>query len=325
MPTVAVTLPHFQVTSWPYYDVLTNAGFQVDFPDLSRSIWDNDRLVEVLANADAVICGTEPYTPSVLNRIKARVLSRTGVGYDSVDVPAATERNIAVCRTPGAVHESVVEHAIGMIFAMYRDVVKRNEMVRSGKWERKFGPRITGKTLGIIGYGVIGKEIAAKAQLLGMTAIAYDPFAASGGPAGVELVPLEEIWRRSDVVSLHAPCTPETAQIINADSLAKMKDDALLINTARGGLINEADLASAMKAGKLRGAALDVLEQEPAGQDHPLFEVENIYFSPHMGGLDEESMLAMSNMAAQNIIDLHAGRWPAECIVNGNDLNGWKW
>lgn len=325
MPTVVVTASHFFATDWPYYDLLRQAGFDVRFADLSQSVWDPDRLVEVVQDADAVICSTEPYSPAVLDRIQARVLSRVGVGYDSIDVPAATARNVAVCRTPGAVHNSVVEQTIGMIFAMYRDVEKRNRQVRAGLWDRTPGPRIAGKTLGVIGYGVIGKEVARAAQLIGMTVIAYDPFPAVGGPDGVEMVPLAEIWNRADVVSLHAPCTPETERIINAESLAKMKDDALLINTSRGGLVNEAELAVAMKAGKLRGAALDVLEEEPAGENHPLFEVENIYFAPHMAGLDDQSLLDMSNMAAQNVIDLYEGRWPAASIVNGASLSGWKW
>ncbi|UUO05036.1 phosphoglycerate dehydrogenase [Blastopirellula sp. J2-11] len=325
MPTIVVTASHFLATSWPYYELLTAAGLDVRFADLSKSLWEPDGLVEALDGAEGVICSTEPYTAEVLSRTKVRVVSRVGVGYDSVNVPAATEQNIAICRTPGTLHQSVVEHTISMILAMYRNVIPQNQQVRAGDWDRTAGPRAYGKTLGIIGYGVIGKEVAKTAVLLGMNVIAYDPIAPTGGPNEVERVALEEIWRRSDVVSLHAPCTPETERIINAQSLALMKDDALLINTSRGGLVNEEELAAAMKAGKLRGAALDVLDNEPAGKDHPLFDVENIYFTAHMAGLDEQSLLDMSTMAAQNIVDLYQGRWPAENIVNGGELSGWKW
>ncbi|MFI4875760.1 MAG: phosphoglycerate dehydrogenase [Blastopirellula sp. JB062] len=325
MPTVVVTASHFHATDWPYYQVLQEAGFDVRFADMSRSLFEPGNLVDALAHADAVICSTEPYTPEVIRRCGVRVISRTGVGYDSVDVPAATERSVAVCRTPGTVHRSVVEHTIGMIFAMYRNVVKQNEQVRAGLWNRDAGPRVAGKTLGLIGYGVIGKEVAQAALSLGMRVIAHDPVAPPSGSPEVEMVELDEIWRRSDVVSLHAPCTPLTERIINSQTLARMKDDALLINTARGGLIDEAELAAAMKGGKLRGAALDVFEQEPPPRDHPLFEVDNVYFAAHMAGLDEQSLLDMSTMAAQNVVDLYQGRWPAAHIVNAADLNGWKW
>ncbi|EAQ79562.1 phosphoglycerate dehydrogenase, putative [Blastopirellula marina DSM 3645] len=320
-----MTASHFLATSWPYYELLTAAGFEVRFADLSKSLWEPDHLVAALDGAAGVICSTEPYTAEVLSRTQVRVVSRVGVGYDSVNVPAATEQNIAVCRTPGTLHQSVVEHTIGMILAIYRNVISQNKQVRAGDWDRTAGPRAYGKTLGIIGYGVIGKEVAKAAVLLGMQVIAYDPIAPAGGPSEVERVALDEIWRRSDVVSLHAPCTPETERIINAQSLALMKDDALLINTSRGGLVNEPELAAAMKGGKLRGAALDVFEQEPIDKENPLLDVDNIYFTAHMAGLDEQSLLDMSTMAAQNILDLYEARWPAANVVNANELNGWKW
>ncbi|TWT34952.1 phosphoglycerate dehydrogenase [Blastopirellula retiformator] len=325
MPTVLVTAHLFHTTDWPYYEILRQSGFDVHFADRTKSLNKADQLVEALRGMDAVVCSTEAYTPSVLRRIKTRVISRIGVGYDSIDVAAATENDIAVCRTTGAGYQAAAEHAIGMIFALYRDVVKRNEEVRAGLWNRTPGPRLAGKTLGVVGLGMIGTETARMAVALGMRVIAYNRSTPSELPSGVELVPLEEIWKQSDVVSLHTACTPQTERMINAQTLAQMKDDALLINTARGGLIDEPDLAAAMKGGKLRGAALDVLQQEPAGEGHPLFAIENIYFSPHMAGLDQQSIVDMSNLAARNIIDLYEGRWPAERVVNASNLRDWKW
>ena len=270
-----------------------------------------------------MLCSTEPYSPEILAKCRARVISRAGVGFDSVDLQAATANNIVVTRTPGVLHESAAEQTLAFIFAIYRNVISRDRLIREGKWDRVCWPRLQGLTLGLMGLGVIGRSVAAMALGLGLKVIAHDPAAAP--QEGVNLVTLDQLWTQSDILSLHTPCTSQTANIINRSTLQRMKPGSVLINTSRGGLVDEQALAEALISGHLRGAALDVFQEEPPRRTNPLLKLDNVVLAPHMAGMDLESEREMASMAARNIIDLHEGRWPSANVVNPEVRPTWKW
>jgi phosphoglycerate dehydrogenase-like enzyme len=191
---------------------------------------------------------------------------------------------------------------------------------------RQILPRLAGKTIGLLGMGRIGCAVVPRIGL-GLKVIAYDPFPNSEYAAkhGVTFGSLDEVLSTADIVSLHLPCTPETFDLINARTLAQMKPGATLINTSRGGLVDEVALADALRSGHLFAAGLDVFKVEPLPLDSPLLQLNNVLLAPHMGGLDHESEAAMSRMAAECLANLFHGRWPEGCVVNESIRSGWKW
>src|SRR5205085_6998649 len=276
---------------------------------------------------DAMLASVEKMTREVMAGTKLRAIARAGVGYDSVEIPAATDLGIAVTITPGTLEESVAEHTVALMLGVSRALVQRDIEVRSGAWSRKPMPRMAGKTFGIVGLGRIGRAVVPKIQGLGMTVVAFDPFAdkAWAEQAGVSLMTLSELLQISDVVSLHVTTTPETTNMINRETLAQMKPGAILVNTGRGALVDEAALCEALDRGHLFGAALDVFKTEPLPTDSPLLKYDNVLLCTHMGGLDSESCAAMGNLAAQCIVDLSKGRWPEACVVNRELRDKYKW
>jgi D-3-phosphoglycerate dehydrogenase/(S)-sulfolactate dehydrogenase len=232
------------------------------------------------------------------------------VGYDSVDVPSATAHGVAVTITPGTNHDAVAEHAFALLLALAKDVVHQHQQTIQGGWSRQPTVPVRGQTLGIVGLGRIGKAMALRALAFGMKVLATEKLPDEDfiRRHGIELVPLEELLRRSDFVSLHAPYTPETHHLIRAETLRLMKPTAFLINTARGGLVCERDLLEALQTGQLRGAGLDVFEKEPPG-DNPLFRLPNVIVTPHMAGVDTQSLREMAEMAARTIVGILRGEW----------------
>jgi len=216
-----------------------------------------------------------------------KVIGRAGIGVDNVDIPAASKRGIIVMNTPYGNTTTTAEHAISMMLSLARDIPQATASTKAAKWEKNkyMGKEITNKTLGVIGIGNIGSIVVSRAQGLKMNVIAYDPFISPDKAIelGVELVTLDELYKRADFISLHIPMTKETKDLLNKDSFAKMKNGVMIINCARGGIINEADLAEAIKAGKVRGAALDVFEKEPPAADNPLLALEQVICTPHLG------------------------------------------
>jgi len=214
-----------------------------------------------------------------------------------------------------------------MMLAVAHGFPARDKEARSGAWQRKLLPRLAGKTLGLLGLGAIGKAVALHAAALGMRVIAHDPapdrpFAAEHG---VQLCSFEELLAEADVVSLHLPCTPDTTNLINVQTLGQMKCGAILINTARGGLVDEDALVDALRSRHLAAAALDVFKVEPLPAGSPLAQLDNVLLCPHMGGTDEESMALMAQLAAESIVELYQGRWPEGRVVNEEIRPGWKW
>lgn len=230
-------------------------------------------------------------TKDVIDKGKnLKIIIRGGVGIDNIDANYAKQKNIKVLNTPLASSSSVAELALAFIFALSREVIKGTVSMREGKWLKKEikGIELTGKTLGIIGIGRIGKELAKRANGLGMKILSYDPYVNKTDIEGVKMVSLDELLSNSDFISLHIPLTGETRYIINKDAFEKMKNGVYLINCARGGVVDENALYEYMKNGKVKGAGFDVFEKEPP-QDLRLLEFENFICTPHIAGTTKEA------------------------------------
>jgi D-3-phosphoglycerate dehydrogenase len=314
--------------SGPHVEILQAAGIQFSEVSRTRDLRRNEQLIEALAGADAVIAGAEPYSQKVIEALPAlRVISRSGVGFDAIDLDACDRAGVVVCTTPGVNHHSVAEHTFALLFGVARGFPATDRRVREGKWKRVTGPRVMGSTLGIVGLGRIGQAVATRAIGVGMKVLAFEPqpnvdFLAKWS---VELVALDDLLSRSDYVSIHSPLTPQTRHLINATTLVRMKAGSVLINTARGGLVDEAALCEALQSGHLRGAALDVFEVEPLPVDSPLLKFDNVLLAGHVAGMDNESRHDTFKMCAETIVALYRGAWPAECIVNVRGVSGWRW
>lgn len=330
MPKVLVTPHMLQRAPGPYLDILTAAGLEVVYPPEGVDTLAPGVIGKILSSdkIEGMLASTENLNREVLSKSSLRVIARMGVGFDSVEIPAATDLNIAVTITPGTLEVSVAEQSIAMMLAISRGIISRDKDVRIGNWARAALPRLSGKTFAFYGLGRISRALVPRIRGLGMHVIAYDPYCDANYVAAekIEVVTsTDELLRRADVLSLHTPCTAETANFINRDNLAKMKPQAILLNTGRGGLVDENALVEAMLGGKLLGAGLDVFQKEPLPLDSPLLSVPNILLATHMGGIDDESQVAASSLAAKCIADCYRGEWPEVCVVNKNVKSTWKW
>lgn len=287
----------------------TNPAFHIDFsPGLKP-----EQVSEHIADSDAVIVrsATAIRGPVLDAAKRLKVIGRAGIGTDNIDVAAATGRGIAVLNTPDANATTTAELAIAHILSLCRHLPFADASVRAGKWERAryTGTEVAGKTLGIIGFGTIGRIVANRAQGLKMKVLAYDPFVTREifATAGVESMPLEELLATADIVTLHCPLIEKTRNLINDATLRLMKPGARLINCARGGLVDETALYQALKEDRLAGAALDVFENEPP-KDSPLSALDNVVFTPHLGASTEEAQTAVGmEIARQVAIFLESG------------------
>ena len=297
--------------------------------DYARGLCSIGDAIEIASDYCAVIAGgMEPYTREVQQALPdLRVIARSGVGYDNVDVAAATEMKKAVCITPTANHEAVAELALALLFAIAKDVVNCNASVRQGHWSRQVLTPLRTKTIGVVGLGRIGRSMAVRCKALGMHVIAYEKYPNNEfvEQHGITLVDWPELLSTSDFVTIHCPLNDETRGMFNTSAFSQMKDSAILVNSARGPIVNEADLVQALKNGTIRAAGLDVLEQEPPAPDNPLFELDNVVLMPHLAGADEISMERMGVEAAQAIISLSRGEWLDDAVVNGALKASWSW
>ena len=330
MPSVLISSDGTLTPTAPCVPLLQKAGFEVHFtknPKFPAGVCSEEVAIAELQGMSGVIAWGEKYTQGVLSSLpELRVVARAGVGFDSVDVPAATAQGIAVTITPTANYEAVAEHTIAFLFAVAKGIVPFDKAVRAGDWPRLLLSPIRGSTLGVVGLGRIGRDVAVRARAMQMRVLAAETYPDKEfvEKHGIELVDLDTLLERADYVTLHCPLAKETRGLINAERLAKMKPEAVLINTARGGLIVEADLVRALESGQLRGAGLDVFEKEPTDASNPLFQLDNVVVSSHRAGND---VLAMENMgleAAQCIIDLSRGKWPEGAVLNRELEGNWK-
>ncbi|SMB97247.1 D-3-phosphoglycerate dehydrogenase [Thermanaeromonas toyohensis ToBE] len=281
-------------------------------------------MLSLVGNVDGIICGEDELTERVIAAApQLKVISKFGVGVDKIDVAAATRRKIAVCNTPGANSESVADMTFCLLLGAARRIALADRQVRQGLWEPIVGLELWKKTLGIIGLGKIGKAVARRAKGFEMRILAYDtcPDIDFIQKEGIELVTLKELLSRADFISLHLPATPETKGLIGAEELALIKPGAILVNTARGDIIDEAALYTALKEGKLSGAGLDVFAEEPPNPSSSLFELPQVVVSPHSGAHTVEAIDRMGVMAAQNLVKVLKGE-PPLAIVNPEVLGG---
>ncbi len=267
-----------------------------------------EALKDLLREMDALIVrsATRVTADVLASTPRLKVVGRAGVGVDNVDLEAATAHGVVVMNTPGGNTISAAEHTVSMLLSLAKQIPQATASMKSGKWEKsKFlSVELSGKTLGIIGLGRIGSEVAKRARGLNLRVLAYDPFisAEAAQALGVELVELPELYRQADFITIHTPLTAETRNLICAATIAQMKDGVRIINCARGGIVNEADLYAALTSGKVAGAALDVFEREPI-TDSPLFSLPNFISTPHLGAASEEAQEAVAVEIAQQVID----------------------
>jgi phosphoglycerate dehydrogenase-like enzyme len=327
MPTVLIGSGPLRREPGRFREILQVAGFDTIEPAGSGQVGDAE-LREALPLCDAAVAGGEAYDAALLESCpRLRVIARTGVGYDAIDVDAATRRGVVVTITPGTNQDSVAEQAFALLLGVCRRVPLNDRIIREGGWDRTLVAPLRGKTLGLVGLGRIGRAMVPRARAFGMEVVAFDvtPPIEADAALGLRRVGFDELLAASDVVSLHMPLTPATRGLINREVLARMRPGSYLINTARGGVLVEADLHDALTSGHLAGAGLDVTDPEPPRADHPLFRLPNVVLSPHIAGIDTRAMADMAEMAARCIADLHAGRWPEACVVNPEVRAGWRW
>ena len=271
-----------------------------------------EELKKTIPDYDAIIVRSE--TKLTKEMIEAasrlRVIGRAGIGLDNVDLAAATRKGVVVMNTPQENAIAAAEHTIAMMLAVARKIPQATASMRADKWEKKkfMGVELYNKVLGVVGIGVIGTIVVDRAKALKMKVIAFDPYITQevAERKGVELVSLDELLRRSDFITIHTPLTDETRNLIERNAMNKMKKGAILINCARGGIINEKDLYDAIKEGKVGGAALDVFEKEPA-VGNPLFELDQVVCTPHLGASTGEAQENVAIAIAQQIVDYLSG------------------
>lgn len=304
---VLVTFPPVLRTPGPHLDLLHAAGCRITSSGTDRPL-SAAEMVPLVRDVDAIVAGGETIDESVFVAApRLKVISRHGVGYDKIDLAAATRARVVVTITPGTNHLAVAELALGLMIGLARRIPQMREALLSGTWQRQPGVELAGKVLGIIGLGRIGRALATRARAMDMTVIAHDPIAnvPFATANDVALVDLDEALRRSDFVSLHAPGTADGTPIIGRDQLAQMKPSAYLINTARGSLVDEAALLDSLVGGRLAGAALDVFAKEPP-TGSALLNLDNVLATPHIGGT-RESGAATALLAVQNALQILRG------------------
>ncbi|MEI8293736.1 MAG: phosphoglycerate dehydrogenase [bacterium] len=314
---ILLTTTSFQDTPGPHHDLLATTGFEIL---RERGPLPESRMLELAGDFDAFLCGDDAITRTVLEKAlpRLKVVAKYGIGIDKIDLASATELGIPVTFCPGVNHTTVAEHTFGLLLAIYRDIVEQANAVRAGNWKRLTGHELMGKTIGIAGLGRIGKEVATRARAFGMHVLGFDlywddAFAAQNGVQRVQ--DLNSLFARSDIVSLHMNLTPETRGAVNADLLRLCKSNLVLLNCARGELVETDALVEALNEKRIAGYGADVLDEEPPRSDHPLLKCPGAVITPHIGSRTHESVIRQATMAVQNMINVLEGR-PALAQAN---------
>ena len=284
--------------------------------DLAQWAGDAD-VVWVLGSSRCLHGQMSPEELTILPKCGAII--RTGSGTDNVPVKAATKLGIVVANTPDALNDAVSDHAIGLLFAVIRQIALQDRNVRNGIWDRTRGYpnwHLKEQTLGLVGFGRIARTVVQKLAGFQMTNLAYDPFLPPEVFAKhpVFSVSLDELFRRSDFVSIHCPLTAQTRHLIGKPEFERMKPAAILINTSRGPVIDESALIAALKSGQIAGAGLDVFETEPLDSSNPLLQFENVVVTPHLGGYSDQYLPNCWQLSMETAIDLSKGKWPRSCV-----------
>lgn len=285
MPTVLLTAPYMLPSLDRFRLVLEDYGLQVIAPPVHERMEEED-LLQYAGQFDGAICGDDRFTARVLEACAPRlkVISKWGTGVDSIDAEACSRLNVRLCRTPEAFTAPVADSVVGYVLAFARRLPWMDRHMKAGKWEKLPGVSLAESTLGVIGVGAIGKAVTRRARAFGMTVLGNDILEIDAGfiqETGIRMTALEELLAASDYVSMNCDLNPGSRHLINADTLALMKPTAVLINTARGPLVDEPALAAALQQGRLAGAALDVFEHEPLPAASPLLKMDNVLLAPH--------------------------------------------
>jgi D-3-phosphoglycerate dehydrogenase len=312
MTTILLTTTSYQDTPGSHHDLLESQGYEIV---RDRGPLPEDRMLELVGDFDGIICGDDAFTRPVLEKClpKLKVLSKYGIGLDKIDVQAATDLKIPVCYCPGVNHTTVAEHAFGLILSLYRQIPEQNALVHEGKWKRMTGHEILGKTIGILGLGRIGKEVAKRAWAFEAKVIGYDLYWDADFAEQFEVAKMstpEEVIERADILALHMNLSEENKGFLNRERLAMMKEGAIAINTSRGALVDQEAVAEAIESGHLAGYGSDVVDPEPIRPDNPLVGLKNVVLTPHIGSRTYESVLRQATMATQNLINVLNGRPP---------------
>lgn len=279
-----------------------------------------DEVIEAARDADGLINQYAPITKKVIQSLdKCRVIARTGIGVDTIDVSAATEKGICVANVPDYCVEEVAEFAMALVFALAHKVILCNQSVRDGSWNDltpKPKSTLKGKTVGILGFGKIGRALAQRAKCMDLRVISHDPYVPQSvmGRYGVIGVSLDELTEKADIISIHSPLTKDNFHLFGENQFRKMKRTALLVNTSRGPIIDEKALYEALKSGRLQGAALDVLEKEPPAMNNPLLSLNNVIITPHTAWYSEESFIRLSKTPAEEVARVLRGEWPKNLV-----------
>lgn len=299
-------------------DLLTAAGCQLFFPKhyVARA---GAELEDLLENKDAVLATVDRYSAEIFRSPKAaslKIVSRWGVGYDTIDLAAATQSGVVVAYTPGLLDETVADLTFAMMLSIARRIHEAYDGMRQGIWKPLWGGNVHGKTLGLVGCGRIGQAVARRAIGFGMKLVGFDVVPHPQAKAlGIDFLSLDELLKESDFISLHAAVTPENNGMIGQNQFNKMKSTAYFINAARGALVDESALASALSAGQIAGAAVDTYQVEPLRADSPLRSAPNLLLTPHQASFTRETGLLVGTVSAQAILDLMRGLRP-KFVVN---------
>ncbi|MBI3004231.1 MAG: phosphoglycerate dehydrogenase [Ignavibacteriales bacterium] len=286
-------------------DILTSEGFQVD----CKTNRPTEELKGMIPAYDALIVRSSTQVTSELIAAgkKLKVIGRAGAGVDNIDVDAATRRGVIVMNTPGGNTVSTAEHTMSLLLSLSRNIPQANDSLKNGKWDRKkfTGTELQGKTIGVIGLGKVGREVASRCQAFGMSTIGFDPLLSAevAGKAHIELVSLKEVFQRSDFISVHTPLNDDTRGLLGDKEIAECKTGVRIVNCARGGIVDEDALLRGLESGKVAGAALDVFEHEPPG-DHPLLKNPKVVATPHLGASTEEAQEKVARQIAVQVADV---------------------
>ncbi|SEI02195.1 D-3-phosphoglycerate dehydrogenase [Halobacillus karajensis] len=300
----------------PEKKVLETAGAEV----ITAQCRTEEDVIEAAHGVDGIICQYAPISKKVIDQLATcKIVARYGVGFDTIDVPAATEKGIMVTNVTDYSLDEVSNHAFALLMACARKVVQLNESVQNGRWDSKVAKpiyRLHGQTLGLIGFGNIPQRLALKAKAFGLEILAYDPFVSNdlAKELGVKLVDLQQLCALSDYISVHPPLNKHTKGMVSDEQFRAMKESAYIINTSRGAVIDEPALIRALEANEIAGAGLDVLETEPMAKDNPLLSMPNVIITPHSAYYSVESELELKQKTAQNVADALSGKEPAYLV-----------
>jgi len=303
--------------------IFETSGYEVHYkPGMPR-----DEIKKVISDYNGLIVRSETKVDAGLIALmnNMEVIGRAGTGVDNIDVGAATRKGIIVMNTPGGNTISTAEHTMALMISMCRNIAQANQSIRAGKWERKLfkGTELHGKTLGIVGFGKIGREVAIRSRAFGMNVIAYDPVVSEdiASKLGIDLVDLNTIFKNSDIISVHVPLNDETKNLISEDTLQKCKDGVKIINCARGGIVNEDAIVNALDSGKVSAAAFDVYEKEPPDFSGRLINHPKIVTTPHLGASTDEAQEKVAIQIAEQIVELFQKK-SARGVVNALAIQG---